>query len=142
MPKPRAGWERKIYIGTAGSTAATLLNKGVTDVDIQKTPDKEETTDRGDGSAVPRKHYQVVARDCEVKWKQRYWDGDANLNTVLAAAEAGTGLAIKVERIASGEVEFDGDCIVEMNSPGPLSGGMEIEFTAVPTQDYGRQWAD
>jgi hypothetical protein len=142
MAKARAGWERKLYIGTAGSTAATQLTQGVTDVDVQKPKERASTTDRGDGSAVPREHQQVVGRSAEVKWKQRYYDSDSNLNTIIAAAESGAGLAIKVERYDSGEVEFDGDCTIDMNSPGPIAGGMEIEFTAIPTKDYGREWAD
>ncbi len=142
MPKPRSGWERRLFIGVAGATAATHVAQGVQDLDVSKPHELTETTDRGDSSEVPRKHETVVGRSAEIKWKQRYWDGDANLNTIIAAAETGEGIAIKVDRYVGGELEFDGDCIVEMSSPGPLKGGMDVEFTARPTQDYGRQWAD
>jgi len=140
MAKKRAGWERKVYYGTAGAAAATQITRAI-DVDVANSPAFDDTTTRGDGSSVPKQTEQVVGLAAGVSFGYRYYDGDATMAALLAAARAGTGVAIKVERIASGETEFDGDCYLEFNSPGPLTGGMVVEFTCHPTDDYGRDWS-
>ena len=142
MPdKPRAGYERQIFHGTAGSTAATqLLN--ATDIDINKTKERFDTTVRGDGTAVPKHTEQVVQRVAEISFKYRYNDSDATLALLIAAAETGADVAILIKRYNGGPTEFDGDCSLDMNSAGPLTGGMELEFTCVPSLDSGRSWID
>lgn len=141
MAKARAGWERIIYYGTAGSTAATQLTHA-TDVDVNKPKERTDTTDRGDGSAIPRGTQQVVQRNAEITFKYRYYDSDAVGAALIAVAESGADIAIKVERYSGGPTEFDGDVTLDLNSPGPLTGGMELEFTATPSQDSGRNWSD
>lgn len=141
MAKSRKGYERKVYIGTAGSTASTQLLH-VIDANVTKGVERADETDRGDGSAIPKKHEMVVQRTREITFSYRYYDSDSNMSTLIAAMEAGTSLAIKVERYASGEVEFDGDVTLDYSSPGPLTDGQVIEFTCMPTRDAGREWAD
>lgn len=141
MAKARAGWERRIYYGTAGSTAAIQITHA-TDVNIQKSKTRVSTTDRGDGSGIPRHTEQVVEKLAQITFSYRFYDSDSVVQALIAAAEAGTDLAIKVQRWASGPTEFDGDCTLEMNSPGPLAGDMVIEFTCVPSRDSGRTWTD
>lgn len=141
MAKARKGYERIVYIGTAGTTAATQLLH-VIDCDVDKGVERTDETDRGDGSAIPKKHEMVVQRNRRVRFTYRYYDSDTNLATILAAQEAGTSIALKVIRYTSGTVEFNGDVTVDYSSPGPLTGGMEIEITCVPTRDAGREWSD
>lgn len=141
MAKHRAGYERQVYIGTAGSTASTQLTH-VVDADVEKGNERMDETDRGDGSAIPKKHEAVVQRTRQVKFTYRYYDSDSNMTTLLAAMEAGTPLAIKVVRYASGTVEFDGDCTLDYSSPGPLTDGQVLEFTCMPTRSAGREWSD
>lgn len=140
MAKKRAGWERMAYYGTVGSTAATALSDNVTDIDVQGSNEFNEHTDRGDGSSIPKKTEQVVALAVTVVIKMIYDDGDANMTALLAASRAGTAKAIKVIRHSGGVTEFDGDCYLEDDSPGPLKGGMEVTFTCHPTDDGGRDW--
>jgi len=61
---------------------------------------------------------------------------------LIASAETGVAIAIKVERYNGSDTEFDGDCLMEFTSPGALKDGQLMEFTATPTQDLGRTWSD
>jgi hypothetical protein len=141
MAKKRAGWERKLYRGTAGSTAATHIDTHVRDIDLSHGHDYNDTTDRGDGSAVPKGVEQIVKLTAELSFTMIYEDGEAHMVALLAAAQAGTALAFKVERIASGVTEFNGDCYLDYESPGPLEGGQEVTFTCHPTDDGARDWS-
>jgi hypothetical protein len=140
MAKKRAGWERMLYRGAVGSTAATLVSANVTDININTAPEFNETTTRGDGTAPPKKTEQLVALVADPSFTMIYKDGDANMVAFLAAVRTGAAVAIKIVRISGGETEFDGDCYLEANSPGPIKGGMEVEFTCHPTDDGGRAW--
>jgi len=141
MAKKRAGWERKIYRGAAGSTAATHIDTHVTDINITPSHEFNETTDRGDGSSVPLMTEQLVKIGLEISFTMQYQDSETNILALLAASGAGTPLAFKVERNASGITEFDGDCYVTYESPGELTGGQEVTFTLHPTDDGGRDWS-
>lgn len=141
MAKKRAGWERKIYRGTAGSTAATHIDTHVVNINITHSHEYNETTDRGDGTAVPKMTEQLVKMQTEITFSMLYEDSEAHMVALLAAAQAGTVLAFKIERRASGVVEFDGDCYIDYSSPGELTGGQEVEFTLHPTDDGGRDWS-
>lgn len=137
MTKARAGWERVLYYGTAGTTAATLVDY-VIDVSVDKTNTQEETTDRGDGTAIPIDTFQVVSRACEVTFSMRYYDDDAKVAALIAAAETGADVAIKVLRNLGGKTEVDADVKLSYTSPGELKGGMPVEFTATMSKDSGR----
>jgi hypothetical protein len=138
MAKKRAGWERMLYYGVAGATASTLISYA-TDIDVGGAPTFADTSDRGDGTAVPKKTEQVVQIAAEVTFSVRYKDGDATIAALLAAYRTGAAVAIKVVRYSGGETEFDGDVYLEANSPGPLTDGQVIEFTGHPTDD-NRAW--
>ena len=141
MAKKRAGWERKIYRGVAGSTAATHIDTHVGDINITHSNEYNETTDRGDGTAVPKMEEQLVKLVAEITFTMQYEDGEAHMVALLAAAQAGTPLAFKLERRLSGVTEFDGDCYIDQESSGELSGGQEVSFTLKPTSDGGRKWS-
>jgi len=141
MAKKRAGWERKIYRGTAGTTATTHIDTHVGDINITHSHEYNETTDRGDGSAVPKNVEQLVALSAEISFTMQYEDSEAHMVALLAAAQAGTVLAFKIERKASGVTEFDGDCYLDYESPGELKGGQMVTFTLHPTDDGGRDWS-
>lgn len=141
MAKARAGWERQVFIGLAGSTAATQLLH-VVDANVEKTNERTDESDRGDGTVIPKKHDMVVQRAREITFTYRYYDADANVATLLAAQHAGTPLAVKIVRINGGDTEFDGDVTLDYSSPGALTDGMIMEFTGIPTRAAGRDWSD
>ena len=140
MAKKRAGWERMLYYGPVGSTAGTVVSDNVTDIDFKTANEFHETTDRGDGSAVPKKTEQLHCVGVELSWKMIYKDADTNVGIFLAAAEVGTIKAIKILRYSGGDTEFDGDCYLDYDCPGPLKDGMQVTFTAHATDDGGRDW--
>ena len=142
MPKPRAGWERVAYMDSPGGATATTKLVHAVDVNINKTNEKSETTDRGDGTSVPKVTQQTVALVREITFSYRYWDADTVLADLIAATETGTPIAIKVERYNGQDTEFDGDCIMDYTSPGALKDNQLLEFTATPSQDLGRTWSD
>lgn len=142
MAKKRAGWERMLLRGTGGVIAATAVSDNVTDIDIKITNEFFETTDRGAGTNLPQKTEQIVATGIEISWKMMYADGDTNMVAFLAASRSVTPavISLKVVRFSGGATEFDGDVYLEDDSPGPLKSGMEITFTAHPTDDAARGW--
>jgi len=140
MAKKRAGWERMLYRGTAGSTAGTLVDDNVIDIDVGGSQTFSGTTDRGAGTNPPKETEQLVALSLTLSFSMLYKDGDTNMSAFLAAARTGTAIAIKVLRISGGETEVDGDFYLEYDSPGPLSGGQEVTFTCHATDDGARDW--
>lgn len=143
MAKKRAGWERMLYRGTAGSTAATGVTDNVTDIDIKTANEYYETTDRGAGTNLPLKMEQQVCAGVEISWKMVYKDSDSNVTAFLAASRSvttPTPIAIKIVRYSGGATEFDGDCYLEDDAPGPLKEGQVITFTGHPTDDSARDW--
>ncbi len=140
MAKKRAGWERMVYRGTAGSTAATLITPNVVDIGMSAPTEFVENTTRGDGTSLPKKSEMAV---CLSKVPgplvMEYHDSDAHMAALLVAADAGTAIAIKVLRISGGSTEFDGDVYLEYDSPGGLKEGMQVTFTMHPTTE-SRDW--
>lgn len=132
-----AGWQRMIYAGAAGGAASTLLEHAV-DVNVNKPTETTETTDRGDGTEIPINTQQVVARGCEVSFTTRYYDSDAAVADLIAAAEEGEPRALKVLRANGGTQEVDADFNLSYDTPGALKDGMLISFTATLNRDYGR----
>jgi len=141
MAKKRAGWERMLYRGTAGSTASTSVDDNVVDINIDTGPEFNEHTDRGAGTNLPKKTEQPVALAINnLTFSMIYKDSDANMAAFLVASRTGAAIAIKIVRYSGGETEFDGDCYLEDSSPGGLKDGMVVEFTGHPTDDEGRDW--
>ncbi len=139
MPRPHRGYERLLYEGTAGTTAATQVTHA-TNVNISNPKERWETTDRGDGSAIPKKTEQVVALAAEITFDIVYHDGDSPTSAMIAVAESGGDIALKIVRYTGGDTEFDGDVTLDYSSPGGLKEGQILSFTAYPTQDSGRTW--
>lgn len=140
MPKPRAGWERLLYHGTAGSTAGTQVTHAQ-DVNVNIAHERWETTDRGDGSAIPKKTEQVVALVASITFTMVYHDGDSPTAALLAVAESGGDIALKATDYTGGNTEFDGDVTLDVDKPGGLKEGQVLSFTAYPSQDSGRTWS-
>ncbi len=136
--KSRAGWERMLYKGTKGSTASTLCTH-IVDVDVDKSGGAEtETTDRGSGTALPVETAQPVSLACNLTFSTRFYESDEIVRDLIAKAEAGTEMALKVVRRNGGYVEVDADFYLKYTSGGKLKDGMLIEFTTILSQDSGR----
>ena len=143
MAQKRKGHEMTVWYGTAGSTADTQIDANVVDVDPGGADfDFVDVPDRGDGSGIPLVDEFPVKKNSQPSFSMVYHDGDSNMTTLLAAADANppVGKAFKFVRVASGEVAFDGDCWIKYSSPGAISDGQTVEFELHPTSAYARDF--
>jgi hypothetical protein len=143
MAKKRAGYEKILYRGAAGSTAATQVTPNVIDITFGVKPEFHGTTTRGNGTGLPRETEQPHSLKVEGGFTMVFKDGDAHMAAFLAAAENATPtpVAIKILNYTGGDTEFDGDVYLEYDANGELAEGQEVEFTMHPTDDGGRDWA-
>jgi hypothetical protein len=133
MANQKMGFEGKLYLGTTGSTAATLL-ENVTDVTITLDVEKGNTTVRGDGSVPPINTEAVTIRSWSCQWTMINDINDASLTTLKSAAALATSVAIRTKDHITG-TGFDGDCYITMENGQPLRGEQTFQFTAVPNRN-------
>lgn len=131
------GYQLKLYIGTAGTTASTQVEQA-TDVDYDITPQKGNTTVRGTGGVVPVKTENVTELDVTATWKMVNDPTDTALAVMIAAAISGAAVAVKLAT-GSGATLFDGDCTLSKKYNAPLTGEGTYDFSATPTKSAGRK---
>ena len=129
-----AEWERQLFHGTAGSTASTQCTH-VTSIEVQVDADRWDTTDRGDGSAIPFETFSPVTRKQGLTFTTNYYSSDAPTSALIAAAEAQTLIALKVVRYSGGDTMVDTDFSLTYTSPGGMKEGQPLNFTAYPSKD-------
>jgi hypothetical protein len=132
----RMGYEAMLYYGTAGSTAATLL-ENCEDLNYDNGIETGETTVRGDSTLAPVVTSRVTARTASITWKMMNKPADTSLTALIAAARSATAVALRYKSHSTG-TGYDGDCIIEVKNGAPLKGQQTFEFTASPTDDEGR----
>lgn len=137
MAVTRMGYEGRLFVDAAGATATTQVTN-IEDLNYDNPLERVETTTRGDGTSLPKKSEKPVTMGAEVTWSMFHKDGDATLTTILAAARAGSLLAIRTKSYASG-TGFDGDCSIEVRHEKTLKGASKYNFTATPCDDL-RAW--
>lgn len=130
------GYQKKLYIGTAGSTATQQVTQA-TDVEYDLAPEKASTMSRGDGNSIPIKTERVVSLAPTVTFKMLDDPTDARLITLLAAAKTGAPVAVKVTDNGGGTL-FDGDMTLSKKLSGPLGGEGTYDFTGTATKQSGR----
>ena len=144
MSKKRVAWEFMVYYGTAGATAATLIDKNIVDVDPGGNQDEYvDLPTRGDGVTMPQQDEYPVKMAATPKFSMTYHDGDTHMAALLAAADANprVGKAFKFVRHDGGATARDGDFWIRYSSPGPIAEGQVVEFELHPTSAYGRAWS-
>lgn len=129
----KRGFEGKVYIGTAGSTASTQLTER-TDITYNINNERAESTAAGDGSTVPLKTEEVVCVAVEMSWSMIYNTEDTNIATMIDAATAGDTVAVKFIRHASDTKAFDGDCSLDFGTALFLKENQKFEVSAVPSR--------
>lgn len=127
MAVKRMGYEGVLYIGTAGSQAATQLTCA-TDIDYTTDLEMGETTCRGDGSSVPIKSEKPSCISAEITFKMLNTVGVAALATLLAAARTPSAIAVYYKDSATGK-GYDGDMNIKVKLNTPLKGEQTYEFT-------------
>lgn len=120
------GWQGKLYVGTAGSTAATLVEEAK-DVTYNVDTEVGDTTVRGNGASLPIKTGESVALVPDLSFTMIHKNGDAVLNILLTAAYAGAPLACRTISKTSGK-GFDGDVILSVEHGEPIGGEQTYSF--------------
>jgi hypothetical protein len=131
----KRGFEGQVFIGTAGSQAATQLVER-TDITYNLTNETADSTAAGDGTSVPLKTEEVVAIAAEISWSMLYKTEDTNIATMIDAMKAGTAVAVRIRRHSTDTRAFDGDCFLDFGSGMPLSDNQKFEITAKPTRRH------
>lgn len=142
MAKKIAGYTITMFHGVAGATAATQILRG-RDMSLDASVEYADTTDRGDGSSIPKEDNEPVKIGVKITWSMTVKEGDTVLTTLLACAThklpASRLRAIKYVNPVTGTL-FDGDCYLKATDGAPLGGAATYDFEAVPTTAGGRDW--
>lgn len=140
MAKKRQGWEKKLYQGAPGSTAATQITRA-TDIKADFPVEYGETTDRGDGTVIPHADRGPVKLDAKITFSMNEYDSDASLLALIAAA-ANTTPTMRAIKYYDPVVTtvFDGDCYIKFADDGSMGAAGKYDFECIPTTDGGRAW--
>jgi hypothetical protein len=129
----RMSLEAKLYYGTAGTTATGLANN-VRDLTGSASPGAADISDRG--SRVELVGPGMIAYS--LQWESSWSDTDVFVQTLYAAAMAGTPIALRTKDYVAGK-GFDGDVLItKADHKQPLKEGQKVDFEAKPTDIAGR----
>lgn len=128
----KMGFEGLIYRGTAGSTAATLL-ENTQDMSISLGGEDGDTTVRGDSTAVPIETSSPTTVSWSCKWTMLNNNSDPNVEALKVAAAARSVIALRMKDYAAGK-GYDGDVTLKYEHGKPLKGQQTVEFTATPSR--------
>lgn len=127
------GFEKQLFIGTAGTTAATQV-LDLVNIKVTTTPQYGSTTSRGAGTAVPIVSKQAVSIETVVTFNSLNVPSNTNLATIKAAAIATTPanrlISMKIVDVASGAVEFDRDVDISIDRDAQLTAEQDCAFVA------------
>jgi hypothetical protein len=131
------GFEGQLFIGTAGTTAATQVTN-LSDLNYNADFGKGNTTVRGTGAAPPIETEEVTSiKISGVEWTMINDITDTALQTILAAAYSGGRLAVRTKDYSTGK-GIDADMTIKVEHGEPLNGEQTYKFSATPTRGAGR----
>lgn len=128
------GYERGFYYGTAGSTAATQLTRA-RDVTYEVGNSQGEVTAAGAGSSPPIEVFRVATLTAKITWSMVNDSADTALTALLAAARAGTAVAIRLKSATGAGTGYDGDCNISVTQGAPYKGEQTVDFEATPNDE-------
>lgn len=127
------GYEKIVYIGTAGTTAASQV-LDLVNVKVTITPQYGNTISRGDGTKVSRVTKRVVSIEKVVTFNSLNVPDNSNLVLIKAAAETDVPgnrlISMLVKDVASGVTEFDADVDLSIDEDAQLSAEQDQAFVA------------
>jgi hypothetical protein len=133
MTQALMGFEKIVYIGTKGTTAATQV-LDLVNVKVTETIQYGNTISRGDGTTVPRVTKRAVSLEKVVTFNSLNVPDNTHLATIKAAATAETPasrlIAMKVVDKASGTTEFDADVDIAIDRDAQLTAEQDLAFVA------------
>lgn len=133
MAVKKMGFEGLLLYGVAGATGATPMENSR---DIKEAFDvgEGETTVRGAGTSPPIETSRVLSRKYAIEWQMTYKSDDTTLLALMAAAVAGTPVAIRSKAFTTGK-GFDGDMNIKFSHGKPLKGEQTLDFSGTPNDD-------
>jgi hypothetical protein len=127
------GYEKILYIGTAGTTAATQV-LDIVNIKVTESVEYGNTNSRGDGTTIPRVSKRAVSLEKVVTFNSLNVPANTNLVTLKAAATHETPasrlIAMRVVDLASGTVEFDADVDLSIDRDAQLSAEQDHAYVA------------
>jgi len=133
------GYQKVLYIGTAGSTAATQV-LDLVNIKVTETVEYGNTISRGTGLVLPRVSKRAVSLDKVVTFNSLNVPDNANLATLKAAATSETPasrvIAMKVVDVASGTTEFDADVDLAIDRDAQLSAEQDHAYVATVDRSH------
>ena len=133
MTQALMGFEKILYIGTVGVTAATQV-LDLVNVKVTETVQYGNTISRGDGTTLPRVTKRATSLEKVVTFNSLNVPANTNLVTILAAATSATPasrlISMLVKDKASGVTEFDADVDITIDRDAQLSGEQDHAFVA------------
>lgn len=133
------GFEKILYIGTAGSTAATQV-LDIVNIKVTETVEYGNTISRGDGTKVPRVSKRAVSIEKVVTFNSLNVPDNTNLVTIKAAAThetpASRVIAMKVVDLAAGVTEFDADVDISIDRDAQLSAEQDHAYVATVDRSH------
>lgn len=131
MTEAIMGYEKVLYIGTKGSTAATQV-LDVVNIKVTETIQYGNTISRGTGLVVPTVSKRAVSIEKVVTFNSLNVAANTHLNTIKAAATHTTPasrlIAMKVVDVAAGVTEFDADVDISIDRDAQLSAEQDSAF--------------
>lgn len=133
MPEVLMGFEKILYIGTAGTTAATAV-EDLVNVKVTETPQYGSTTARKVDGSLPRVTRRAISLEKVVTFNSLNVPSNTNIATIKAAATAETPgsrvIAMLVKDKVSGVTEFDADVDISIDRDAQLSAEQDQAFVA------------
>ena len=133
------GFEKVLYIGTAGTTAATQV-LDLVNIKVTETVEYGNTIDRGDGTKVPRVTKRATSLEKVVTFNSYNVPDNSNLVTIKAAATSETPasrvIAMKVVDLAAGVTEFDADVDISIDRDAQLSAEQDHAYVATVDRSH------
>lgn len=133
------GFEKILYIGTAGVTAATQV-LDVVNIKVTSAIQYGSTTSRGASTNVPRVTKRAVSVEKSVTFNTLNVPSNTNLATIKAAARAVVPLSrlisMKVVDVAAGTTEFDADVDLSIDEDAQLTAEQDAAFVATIDRTY------
>ena len=126
-PVKMMGYESLAYYGAAGSTAATQITN-MRKLSYSTKPKMAEVTTKGDGSTPPVTTHRPVGLEVDdCSWNMLNKTNDTTLTSLLAAANTGASVALRVIR-STGKLGLDADVFISQKQGLDFDGEQTIDF--------------
>ena len=132
---PLMGYEKILYIGTAGVAAATQV-LDVVNIKVSVKPQYGSTTSRGNGTTVPILTSRPVSREVKLTFNTLNVPENAQLTALRAAAAAASAISAKVVDVASGAVELDADVYIGVDKDAQLTAEQDQAYECEVTREW------